>query len=367
MKRRIAFHFYSLAQGGVERMRISLSHELLARGIDVDMVLVEKKGELLPLVPDGVRIIELGATRTASSVLPLARYLKEETPDAMFASLGPQNIAAIIARRLSGAKTWLGVMQHNALSIQAKAGISIQQALVPMAYRFFLKGADGVFGVSAGVADDMATTTGFPRDRIGVLYNPACPDGLDPDALPPVEHPFFESGDPVVIGVGRLVAQKGWDMLLRAFAQLVAQRPAKLLILGVGPEEEALKALIGSLGLEGKAELLGYRQGPLSWIRRSDLFVMSSRYEGFGNVIVEALAVGTPVVSTDCNYGPSEILDNGRFGMLLPVDDAGAMARAIGEALDRPTDRQALIARAQEFSVRHVVDNYLTAAFGKAE
>ena len=227
MKRRIAFHFFSLDQGGVERMRIALSHELLARGYDVDFVLVKKQGELLPLVPAGVRIVDLGSSRTATSLLPLARYLKKERPDALFSSMGPQNVMAIIARRLVGAKGWLGVMQHNALSAEARAGISLQQALVPLSYRVFLPGADGVFAVSAGVADDMARATGFEREKIGVLYNPACPEGLDPDALPRVDHAFFDSGDPVVIGCGRLVAQKGWDTLLQAFAQVVERRDRK--------------------------------------------------------------------------------------------------------------------------------------------
>lgn len=365
MKRRIAFHFFSLDQGGVERMRITLAHELLARGYDVDFVLVKKQGELLPHVPKGVRIIDLGSRRTATSLLPLARYLKKERPDALFSSMGPQNVMAIIARRLSGAKGWLGVMQHNALTAEAKAGISLQQALVPLSYRIFLPGADGVFAVSAGVADDMARATGFERTKIGVLYNPACPEGMDPDALPPVQHPFFDSGDPVVIGCGRLVAQKGWDTLLDAFAQVVARRPARLLILGVGPEEEALTAQARQLRLEDRVAFMGFQANPAAWMARSDLFVMSSRYEGFGNVIVEALATGTAVVSTDCNYGPSEILDGGRYGALVPVGDADRMADAIVAAVGQPVDRQRLIARAREFSVAQVVDNYLRAAFGE--
>ncbi|MET0240968.1 MAG: glycosyltransferase, partial [Sphingobium sp.] len=292
------------------------------------------------------------------------RYFKDHAPDAMFSSMGPQNIAAINARRFAGAKSWLGVMQHNALSDEAKAGISLQQRLVPIAYRFFLGSADGVYAVSAGVADDMAAVTGFPRSRIGVLYNPACPENLDPAALPAIDHPYYSSGLPVVIGCGRLVAQKGWATLLRAFAKVIERRPARLVVLGVGPEEAELKALASELGLEGSADFVGFQSMPLAWMRASDLFVMSSRYEGFGNVIVEALATGTSVVSTNCNYGPSEILDDGKYGELVPVEDPAAMADAICRSLDAPSDPDRLIARAREFTVSHVVDNYLTAAFG---
>lgn len=364
LSRRIAFHFYSLAQGGVERMRITLARELLSRGFDVDFVLVRAEGELSGLVPEGVRIFDLKARRTLSSIKPLTDYMRHHAPDAMFASMGPQNIAAIAARRFAGAKTWLGVMQHNALSDESKAGISLQQALVPLAYRCFLSGADGIYAVSGGVADDMAKMIGYDRGKVGVLYNPACPTALALNELEEVSHPFFDSGEPVVIGCGRLVAQKGWSTLLNAFAKVVAKRPARLLLLGVGPEEAELKALSASLGLDSHVAFLGFQSAPLAWMKRSDLFVMSSRYEGFGNVIVEALSVDTAVVSTDCNYGPAEILDNGKYGALVPVDDAAAMASAIIEALNAPKKAD-LVARAQEFSVAYVVDNYLRAAFGE--
>lgn len=366
VNRRIAFHFYNLGLGGVERLRIALAQELLARGYAVDFVLVQKKGELLPQVPAGVRIIDLGAKRTLGSIWPLVRYLRHDPPDAMFASLGPQNIVAILARRLSGARTWLGVMQHNALSVQARSGISIQQRLVPMAYRLVLRGADRVLAVSAGVADDLAIATGYPRDRVGVLYNPAYPGDLDAALAERPSHRFFDGTAPVVLGAGRLVPQKDWETLVRAFAKVAERRPARLIIAGAGPEEGALRALVTDLGLGDVVDLVGFQKSPLAWMAAADLFVMSSRFEGFGNVLVEALATGTPVVSTDCRFGPAEILADGLYGRLVPVGDVEAMATTISTALDEPVESAKLIARAKEFGVSQTTDRYLETAFGVA-
>jgi glycosyltransferase involved in cell wall biosynthesis len=364
--RRIGFYFFTLAAGGVERMRVSLAGELLARGYDVDFVLCRAEGELRPLVPAGVRLIDLQVDRSLASIGPLVRYFRDDPPDAMFSSLGHQNVAAIIARKLAKSKVWLGVMQHNALSEESHSGLSLQHRLLPLAYRFALPYADRVLAVSEGVADDLATAAHYPRERIGVLYNPACPEGVDEAAKIRPDHPFFDGPDPVLVGVGRLTYQKGWDTLLKAFARVVEQRPARLLIAGVGPDEADLRALTAELGLSDRVDLVGFQKVPLAWMAAGDLAVMSSRYEGFGNVLVEALATGTPVVSTDCNYGPSEILEKGKYGTLAPVDDVEGLAAAIVQELDHPHDANMLRERAQDFTVARVTDRYLKEAFGAA-
>lgn len=363
MKRQICFHFYSLAQGGAETVCMALAAELLLRGHAVDFLLCTATGELAPRVPKGVRVIDLDVKRTLRSITGIARYLRDDPPDAMFANLGHQNIAAILARRLARSNVWLGVIQHNTLSAEAHSGRPLRYRSLPLAYRYTLPMADGVFAVSAGVADDMAAATGLPRDKIAVVYNPACPAESDLNVAP-ATHRFFESGDPVLLGVGRLVAQKGWDVLLDAMPRLLAARSLKLLIAGVGPDHAALTKQIDRLGLIDHVDLVGYQASPWSWMKAADLVVMSSRYEGFGNVLVEAMAVGTPVVSTDCPYGPSEILEDGRYGMLVPVDDPAAMAAAILATLDAPCDRQMLMDRARAFSVGTAVDIYMSFPFG---
>jgi glycosyltransferase involved in cell wall biosynthesis len=366
-KPRIAFHLFDLAPGGVERMRIALAGELLSRGWHVDFLLARAEGELMPLVPEGVRVINLNVNRSIAAVRPLMRYLREEPPAALFSSLGHQNVAAILAKQLARSSVWLGVMQHNALSEQARTGITMGHRLLPWLYRATLWGADKVLAVSCGVAEDMAMMTGYPRDRIGVLYNPAYPKNADAMIAAGASHPFYDSGLPVLIAVGRLHQQKGFDTLIRAFALAHERRAVRLLILGVGPDEAALRALVAELNLTHAVDLVGFQSHPMAWIAKSDLFLMSSRYEGFGNVLVEALAAGTPVISTNCRFGPSEILEDGRWGTLVPVDAPIEMASAILAALDASHDPALLRARAKSFSVASVTDAYLATAFSKRE
>lgn len=361
-RRHLAFHFASLAAGGVEKMRLVLAREFLARGHRVDLVLCRAAGEYLDQLPAGARVIDLKAPRTRHALLPLARYLRAERPDALIASLPGQNLAAIVAARLAGGTTPVFVTQHNALGPQSRSG-PFGQKLVPPLYRWLLPQAAGVFAVSRGVADDLATLTGLPRDSITVLYNPACPDALP---ATPLADPFFMAGEPVVVAVGRLHRQKGFDMLIDAIALANATRPLRLALLGVGALHDALAQQVRQSGLAGRVAFYGFQADPLIFMRHAAVLAVSSRFEGFGNVLVEAMACGTPVVSTDCPSGPAEILENGRYGRLVPVDDAAAMAAALLASLQDPAPAAMLQARAQAFTVKAVADRYLAAIFGPA-
>lgn len=352
---KIAFHFPSLASGGVEKMRILLAKEMLKRGISVDFVLCQARGEYKSMVPEGVRIVDLEAPRTLSSVLPLARYLKETSPDYLISSLGPQNVSAIAAKIFSGAKTKVFLTQHNSLSNQSKKE-SFQQKLIPLLYRYILPKADGVISVSSGIADDVSNVTGFERECIQVLYNPAKLDHSDDDIIEPDD----VKGMRYIISIGRLIPQKGYDDLLRAFSKVCGKdSQINLVILGVGPLENELKELSRNLGVYGRVKFLGFKSNPGDYIRFSKLLIMASRYEGFGNVLVEGLSMGVPVVSTDCEHGPREILEDGKYGYLVPVGDIDAMSEAISKAMSTPSDSKFLKERAQYFLVEKVVDRYL--------
>lgn len=351
---RIAFHFPRLASGGVEKMRIVLASELLRMGFDVDFVLCQAEGEYLEQVPKGVRIVDLRASRTLSSLRPLIRYLNNERPDRLVSSLGPQNIMAILAARLSKAKTKVFVTQHNALSRQAR-NETIAQRVIPIFYRWLLPFADGVIAVSRGIAADMAERCGYPTSRIHVIYNPAYSEKLDEDALP-----LPDGVCRYVIAIGRLVEQKAYPDLLTAFAS-VAKTDAELhlVILGNGPLLARLQELAASLNIANKVHFMGFVKNPSAYLSRCSLFVLSSHYEGFGNVIVEALSAGAKVVSTDCDFGPDEILNKGQYGMLVPVGNPEALAEAMTQALRSKVDKDTLIARAKEFSPEFVTNAYL--------
>jgi glycosyltransferase involved in cell wall biosynthesis len=220
--------------------------------------------------------------------------------------------------------------------------------------------ADAAICVSRGVADDLIKTTGMPPEKTYVVYNPVVSPGLEQAALQPISHPWFTPGNPpLILAVGRLAVAKDYPTLLRAFSLLTRKRPANLLVLGEGQERPHLEALVRQLHLTDIVQMPGFVQNPFAYIARARLLVLSSRWEGLPSVIVEALACGTPVVSTDCRSGPGEILAGGRFGRLVPVGDAEALAEAMLESLQTPPDRAMLRQRAQDFTVEKSVKENL--------
>src|SRR4051794_39910981 len=234
--------------------------------------------------------------------------------------------------------------------------------------------ADAVVAVSDGVADALARVTGLPRGRIRTVHNPVVGPELEALSREPVAHPWLAPGEPpVVLSAARLTEQKDLPTLLRAFARLRAGRTARLLILGDLPTPERTAARIGELrglaerlGVGADVDLPGYVANPYAYMARARLFVLSSAWEGFGNVLVEAMACGCPVVSTDCPSGPAEILDGGRYGPLVPVGDDAALAAAMGRVLAASPDPATLRARAAEFTVERATDDYLNGLFGQA-
>jgi glycosyltransferase involved in cell wall biosynthesis len=362
----MAIYLPDLTGGGVERMKIIMAGAFVKRGYDITFVLNKAQGELMSLLPPSVKVVSLDAPRTLSALPKLVSYLRRERPDILLSSMGHNNIVSLWARRIANVPTAVIVSQHNSLSTESGAMGNWQHRALPLMYRLFCRYADAVISVSKGVADDMAATTNYPREKITVLYNPILFNGFHDKAAEPVSHPWFEdNAGPVFIGIGRLVAQKDFPTLIRAFALLDLALNARLIILGEGPLRESLQALAKELHVADRIDLIGFQKNPLPYLRSATAMVMSSQYEGFGNVLIEAMGCGTPVVSTDCRYGPSEILADGRLGPLVPVGDAKALSQAMAGILDSHLSPEELKARASDFSVDHVVEAYL-ALFQKA-
>jgi glycosyltransferase involved in cell wall biosynthesis len=251
----------------------------------------------------------------------------------VLSSLNYVNIVGVWARRAARVRTRLIVSERNTLSL-ARHGSTFRQWLRPRLIGRFYRWADGIVAVSGGVADDLSVATGLPRDRIEVIHNPVITPRLKEMAEERIAHPWFEPGQPpVVLALGRLAPQKDFATLIRAFAQVRQDRSARLLILGEGPERAALESLVRDLALETDVGLPGWVTNPYPFMVRADLFVLSSKWEGLPGVLIEALYCGVPVVSTDCPSGPSEILEGGKYGRLVPVGDVEALAGAIGEGL----------------------------------
>jgi len=328
-KQRLAIFLPGLYDGGAERTLLNLAEGIAARGYLVDLILSRAEGPYMTEIPDSVRVIDLKAPRVLMCLPALIHYLRSERPTALLSTLYA-NIIAVWARRITGIPQCVVLNEQNTLSSVSNGENDLRWKLYPELARWFYPWADGVTAVSKGVADDLALATKLSPSHIQVIYNPIVTPDLQKKSEVPLEHPWFKAGElPVILGVGRLTAQKAFNVLIEAFAQVRKSHPTRLLILGEGEERSQLEALIRRLGLEQDVDLPGFVSDPYPYMAQAALFVLSSRWEGLPTVLVEAMSLRTPVIATDCPSGPREILRNGQYGQLVPVDDLSALTLAI--------------------------------------
>ena len=352
----IAIFIPSLHGGGAERVMVTLANGFAARGHRVDLVLSRAEGPYLTEVATNVRIIDLDRKRVLISLLPLARYLRRERPDAMLSALNHANVIAIIARKLSRVSTRLVVSERNSLA-NRPAGMTgwILRAMMKQLYPH----ADAVVAVSQAMAKELVNELGLSATKVASIPNPVDITALQALAQEYPNHPWFSAGQPpVVLSVGRLEPQKDYPTLLTAFAKLRSTSEARLIILGEGSQRKELEQRVAQLGLTGAVDLVGFKENPFAWMAACDLFVLSSRFEGFPNVLVQAMACGAKVVSTDCPTGPDEILEGGRWGRLAPVGDAHALAIAMAQALEDPNPPD-VQKRVEAFRSEVAINSYL--------
>jgi glycosyltransferase involved in cell wall biosynthesis len=359
---RLALYGFHRGDNGIGRVICNLANGIVAHGVAVDLLVGHADSADLALLDGAVRVVTLGAHQGRCAVARLADYLQGERPAALLANREWANRQALAARRRAGVPVRLAFRVGSPPS----AGLARRHWPSRLWHRARLRHtyrqADRVIAISAGVAADMLSLTGLPAERVVTLKNPSIPVDLDPLAAAPAPHPWLEQRDmPVVLAAGRLVEVKDFATLLRAFAALRRQRPARLAILGEGPQRDALTALATRLGVADDFALPGFVTNPAAWMARAALFVVSSRYEGGPNVLIEALACGTPAVSTDCPHGPREILDHGRWGRLVPVGDAPALAAAMAATLDAPLPADTLRAAMTPYRVGTAARAYLSA------
>lgn len=358
---KVAFFLYSLDGGGAERVIVNLACNFVRRGIKVDMVLVQAKGPYLSQLLPEVRIVTLKAEKTQYSLRDLVGYLRRERPDVLISSMHYANEVALWAKALAKVPTRVIVCEQNTLSQYAQNTSRGVERWTPLWARLFYPWADNIIAASQGVAQDLSKVTGLPLSRIKVIYNPVVTPELKQLARVSVNHPWFADGEPpVILGVGRLVGQKDFLTLIRAFEQVRRSQPSRLMILGSNAgSRPALEALVQELGLEEEVAMPGFVDNPYCYMAKANVFVLSSRWEGFGNVVVEALAVGTPVVSTDCESGPAEILAQGKYGELVPIGDSSAMATAILKVFSGQVPRVDP-SWLEQFSLEPIADQYLS-------
>lgn len=355
---RIALLVPTLGIGGVERVFANLANGLHDQGVGVDLVAGSAGGEMATHLDPGIEVFDLRSTRMLMSVPRLARYLRERNPDVLIAAMTHSSAASALARALTRKDVQIIATEHNTMSKVVANTRGFKYRLMPLWSRWALGVADHIVAVSSGVADDISLRTGIPRSRFRIIYNPVISDSLYRAAQDPVEHRWFQPGEPpVVLAVGRLDKQKDFPMLIRAFRLVRNAGVARLMILGEGPDRSRIESAVRELRLTDDVSLPGFESNPYRYMRRAAVFALSSAWEGFGVVLVEALAMGLPVVSTNCTYGPSEILENGKYGTLVPVGDHQAMAAGLLSALQ--SSSQTLTAPVQQFTIEAVVSQYL--------
>ena len=360
---KIAIYLPSLQGGGAERVSLLLAQGFVQKGAQVDLVLASAEGPHLRSVSPGVNVVDLKARRVLMSLPPLVTYLRRRRPEVMISSLSHANVIAIFAKKIAGNDTRVFVVEHvvptASSQLHATTRSKLTLWLMPRVYPF----ADTVLAVSQGVAEELVRDFGLPREKVWVVYNPVVGDDIFAKAQQPLEHPWFKPGaPPVFLAVGRLAKEKNFGMLVRAFSRVLKNLDSRLLILGEGPERPYLEDLVRKLGLSEYVSLPGFEINPYRYMARASALVLSSIHEALPTVLIEALALGTPVVATDCPYGPAEILEGGRWGKLVNVDDEEAMAKAMMEAVvDPPSEEEKRLAREsalKRFGVNEGVERY---------
>jgi glycosyltransferase involved in cell wall biosynthesis len=355
----IAFFLVDLGGGGAEKVMLSLAGGFAERGLNVDLVLVKLEGDYRSLISPKVRIINLAHPRLITSLPLLIGYLNQNRPKVLISALEDANTVAIIAKILAHSATRVIVSVHNPLAFVHANRSALKQKLTPLFIRWLFPFADAIVGVSQGVCDNIALVSGLPRDRIDTIYNPIFTPELLKRFDEPVNHSWFlDPQTSVILAVGRLSKEKDFPTLIRAFAIVKQQYPVKLIILGQGGELLALEQLVRELELMDDVAFPGFVTNPYAYMSKAKMLVMTSIYEGFGNVLVEAIIAGTPVVSTNCESGPAEILEDGKYGDLVAVGNVPGLASAMINTLKNPRDSELLRQRGREFSLDAALSKY---------
>jgi len=368
-KIKVLFFISSLAGGGAERVMVDLLRNIDRGRIEPTLVLLYPYADspYRKYLPEDIRVIVV--TRKSDSLpsklLQLLNFIKtihKEKPNVIVSMLTHNNIMAMLSGLFFGIRVI--ACEHNTLSevIKTKEGRRILGFPVSLLVKIFYRFAAKIIAVSGGIRSNLISDFGMRSEKVQTIYNPIDLIRINDLISDSPEHPFFREQTPLVIAMGRLTQQKGFDILLKAFSVVISEIDAGLIIMGEGPQRAYLENIIRDLGITDKVYLAGFQRNPYAFLAHSDIFILSSQYEGLPMAILEALACGIPVISTDCRSGPREILQNGQCGILVPVNNETTLAEAITRLLKDTGQREEFSKRGKErmkdFTVTEIIRQY---------
>ncbi len=367
VKTKIAFFLSSITDGGQSKVSLDIASGLAERGYDVRFffssvsndIFLDSVHEKLELVDIGIKpSLKSNLPLSLKTIIPLAKSLKRFNPDIVISGGNVNNCVAIIAKSIFRQKIKIITTEHADLTSCLNNTNPFYAKIVLRLMKLCYPRANIVAAVSQGVADDLAHNLDLNTKSIEVIYNPIVNDQLIMLSELEVQHPFLNQKNvPLIISVGRLSVQKNYENLIDAFHLFLKHSNANLLIIGEGPERLKLQNKIDELDLGDKVDLFGHTSNPYKYISRADLFVLSSLWEGLPTVLIEALACNTPIVSTDCPHGPREILESGKWGSLVPIENSKALSDAMLDMIDNPIT--GLTNRANDFTSEKSIEKYI--------
>lgn len=365
-RRRVGFVLTGLIGGGAERSMISVIDALDRTRFDPLLILFERRIEHQPPADVPIHVLSrrgvFGPGRLVSRVFELAALARRERLDLLVSFLVGPNIVATAAARRAGIPVLVGERSAPRTVLSS----ANHQLTAPWLWSFLVRRtyplASGILSNTDGAKRELVAWLDVPPERVTVVPNALDLDRIRQLASEPLDDPRIPGGRPLLVHIGRFTHAKDHDTLLHAFARIRAKRPATLVLIGGGENEARVKALSASLGLDADVVFTGFTPNPYAYLARATLALLTSRFEGMPNALIEAMALGVPIVSTACPYGPIELLSDGACGTLVPIGDAAAVAEAAMALLDDPARRQSLgaagLARARDFDRRHIAARY---------
>jgi glycosyltransferase involved in cell wall biosynthesis len=356
----ISFFLPSLEGGGAEKATVYLIKGFVEKGFQVDLLLSKAAGPYIKMVPEKCKIMDFNSKRVIFSLGKLIDYLKVNKPFALISVLSHANVISLFAKMFYNTETKIVLTERINLTSSKVNLMSFRSKLLPFFMFLTYWKANKIVAVSKGVAEDLEKRIGYLKNKVEFIYNPVIVPEILKLSKESIDHPWFNNKEiPVILSVGRLTPQKDYPVLLKAFSIVRKEIECHLVILGEGEERNNLNDLAKDLEIYEDVWMPGFVDNPYKYMTKANLFVSSSKSEGFPNALIEAMACGTAVVATDCPSGPVEILDNGKYGKLVPVGDFMGMANAIIETLKYPLSKEVLISRANQFNLDKAVSRYL--------